>query len=206
MKEELKNENFEIVAVAQDTGGVEVVAPLYEEAGATYATLVDVDHTVSSLYNMVNVPTGVWIDEEGRIVRWNEGTYAAKHELNGFPFGTDVYTPAVRDWVMKGSASEYAKTPEEMAEKFQPRTSDEALGEPTFKLGVYFHQIGDEDRANRYWEAAQKLNPDSWNYHRQDWSFTPEEANQNWFRKVQGLGEKPYYEPLDLPKIETSGE
>ena len=65
---------------------------------------------------------------------------------------------------------------------------------------MYFHQQGDEERANRYWEAAQKLNPDSWNYHRQDWSFTPEVANQNWYRKVQKLGDKPYYEPLDLPE------
>lgn len=203
MYEELKDQNFEVIAVAQDTAGVEVVGPLYEDAKATYTTLVDVNHTVSSLYDMVNVPTGVWIDEEGRIVRWNEGTYAAKHAIGTIKFGTDVYSPAVRDWVLKGADSVYANTPEEVASKFEPRTPDEALAEPTFKLGVYFHQTGDEARANRYWEAAQKLNPDSWNYHRQDWSFTPEQANQNWARKVGQLGDKPYYEPLDLPEPAT---
>lgn len=44
---------------------------------------------------------------------------------------------------------------------------------------------------------AQALNPDSWNYHRQDWSFTPAEAGINWQRKVQTLGDKPYYRPID---------
>ncbi|MCZ6618701.1 MAG: redoxin domain-containing (seleno)protein, partial [Gammaproteobacteria bacterium] len=43
---------------------------------------------------------------------------------------------------------------------------------------------------------AQRLNPDSWNYHRQDWSFTPEEAGANWQKKAQALT-KPYYEPIE---------
>ena len=200
----MKDENFEIIAVAQDTGGAEVAGPLYDDAKATYTTLVDVNHIVSSLFDMVNVPTGVWIDEEGRIVRWNEGTYAAKHNINGLAFGTDRYAPAVRDWVEKGAKSEFAMTPETIAERFTAPTEDESLAEPTFRLGVYFHQAGDEDRANRYWEEAQRLNPDSWNYHRQDWSFTPEEAGPNWVKKVRQLDGKPYYEPLDLPRAPTS--
>lgn len=197
----MKDENFEIIAVAQDTGGADVVGPLYDDAKATYTTLVDVNHRVSSLYDMVNVPTGVWIDEEGRIVRWNEGTYAARHKLDGLPFGTDRYTPAVRDWVENGANSEFARTSEVMAQRFTAPTDEESLAEPTFRMGIYFHQAGDADRANRYWEEAQRLNPDSWNYHRQDWSFTPEEASKNWMKKFQQGSGKPYYEPLDLPRV-----
>ncbi len=37
--------------------------------------LIDVQHTVATLHNMVNVPTGVWFDETGRIVRPNETAY-----------------------------------------------------------------------------------------------------------------------------------
>ena len=33
-------------------------------------------HRVSSLFNLVNVPSGIWVDEEGRILRINEGTYS----------------------------------------------------------------------------------------------------------------------------------
>ncbi len=153
----------------------------------------------------MNVPSGVWIDEQGRIVRINEGTYAKRHTMGTLEFGTDAYVPAVRDWVAKGADSEYVWTPEEVAEHIIPRTEDHEKAEPTFKLGVYFHQQGDAERADKYWEEAQRLNPDDWNYHRQDWSFTPSEANQKWFRKFQALGDKPYYRPLDLPG-ETSEE
>jgi hypothetical protein len=40
--------------------------------------------------------------------------------------------------------------------------------------------------------------PDSWNYHRQAWSFTPAEAGPKWMTKFLNLGDAPYYPPLDL--------
>jgi hypothetical protein len=66
---------------------------------------------------------------------------------------------------------------------------------------VYFHAAGDENRANQFWEQAQALRPESWNYHRQDWSFTPAEAGRNWLQKFQELGDRDYYPALDLPPV-----
>jgi hypothetical protein len=66
--------------------------------------------------------------------------------------------------------------PEEVIERVRPKNKNEALAEANFKLGLHFHEKGNEELANKYWEAAQKLNPDDWNYHRQDWAFTPKEA------------------------------
>ena len=184
-----------IIAAAQDTGGVEVAAPWYERAGATFVTLVDESHQLSSLYNLVNVPSAVWIDEAGYVRRIDEGAYATTHEMNGFEFGRDDYAPMVVSWVKEGERSADLAPAGELA--VPPPSDEQALAEPTFKLGVYFHQQGDEAKANRYWEAAQALNPDSWNYARQDWSFTPEEAGANWTRKVQALDGKPYYRPIE---------
>ena len=56
--------------------------------------------------------------------------------------------------------------------------------------------------AKKYFERAQALNPDDWNYHRQDWSFTPGEAGAKWMEKFQKL-EEPYYPKLDLEDRET---
>jgi hypothetical protein len=69
--DELKseNENFEIISVAQDSGGEDAAGPIFDAADVTYTSLIDVNHLISSLYNLVNVPSGVWIDEEGRIAR-----------------------------------------------------------------------------------------------------------------------------------------
>jgi len=89
----LKDKNFEIISVAQDTGGAKDAGPWIDplqyvaakpdlpketiEAARkigplTYTALIDEKHLVSKLHNMVNVPTGVWINEQGRIVRPNE--------------------------------------------------------------------------------------------------------------------------------------
>lgn len=199
--EELKDENFEIISAAQDSGGEAAAGKIFADANVDYIAIVDVKHTISSLYNLVNVPSAVWIDEEGRIVRINEGTYASEHKLGSFEFGTNDYAPAVRDWVENGAKSKYVWTAEQVKSKIRRRTSDEALGEPTFKLATYFHESGDADRANRYWDEAQKLNPDSWNYHRQDWSFLPPaETTKNFLAKTGALGTKPYYAPLELEK------
>ena len=47
------------------------------------------------------------------VVRIDEGTYAASHELGdgerSITFGTDAYVPAVKDWVAKGAASEHVQ-------------------------------------------------------------------------------------------------
>ena len=200
MYEELKDNNFEIIAVAEDTGGEAAAGEWYDRAEATYTTLIDTTHKISSLYNLVNVPSAVWVDEDGQIVRINEGTYAQVHTLGTFEFGTDEYAPAVRDWAIRGADSPYVWTADEVAAKIRPRTADEARAESTFKLGVYFFEQGDEPLARIFWERAEALHPDSWNYHRQDWSFTDDGSSGVKFgEKRANLGDTPYYAPLDLP-------
>lgn len=178
--------------------------PWYDKAEATFTQIVDTKHTISSLYNMVNVPTGVWIDEDGTIVRPPEVAYTrdTKLEVGGrtlFAAG-GAYVKGIRDWVANGADSEYVMTPAEIADRAGERTPAHAEAEAAFQLGVYFEQQGDLDRANRYWKHAQELRPESWNYHRQDWAFTPKEANKNWFQKFTAMpDEEPYYEPLEMP-------
>jgi hypothetical protein len=154
--------------------------------------LVDEKHAVSARFGLVNVPSAVWIDEKGIVRRIDEGTYATTHDLNGFEFGRTDYAPMVADWVENGEASEWVGSPPDLA----PTTAEQDRAEPAFQMGVYFHESGNEAKADQYWSLAQRLNPDSWNYHRQDWSFTPEEAGTNWQKKVQTLGDKPYYRPV----------
>lgn len=164
----------------------------------TYTTLIDPTHRVSSLYNLVNVPSGIWVDEEGRIVRINEGTYSRAMHFGSTVVGSDDYRPAVRDWVLNGSSSRYVWSPREVADRIRRRTSDEALAEPTFKLGVHFHRRGDEERARGYWAEAQRLFPDSWNFHRQDWHLTEGMGGPRFMEKREALGDEPYYAPLEL--------
>ena len=149
---------------------------------------------MSSLFDLGNVPSAVWIDEDGRVRRIDEGTYAATHKMGDFEFGRDDYAPLVIDWVRTGA---HVKPIDEFSTTLAPRSSDAAKAEAAFALAVHFKSVGADDKAEDYWAVAQRLNPDSWNYHRQDWSFTPEEAGATWQRKFMSLGDKPYYRPID---------
>lgn len=185
-----------VIAAAQDTGGEAAAGEFIDMANTTYVNVIDQAHTISSLYNLVNVPSAVWIDEQGQIVRIDEGTYADKHNLSGFEFGRDDYGDLVRDWVLNGADSEHVKRPD-ARQHLRQATEAEALAQANFKLGVYFQQQGERARAIDYFDAAATLNPDSWNYHRQNWIFDGEDAaRENWRERVQARADKAYYQPI----------
>jgi hypothetical protein len=178
--------------------GETATAEWHDAAELTYTTLIDVNHRVTSLYNLFNVPSGILVDEEGRVRRIDDGAYSGQSPTGSAAIGAHDYSPVVRDWVARGDDSANLWTREEMVERIRRRTPDQALAEPTFKLGVYFYGQGDEALARTYWEQAQALSPDSWNFHRQDWNLTEGLAGPKWQEKFGGLG-KPFYDPLDLP-------
>lgn len=197
--DDLKSQNFEIVAVAEDTGGSAVATPWYDKAKVTYTALVDTQHTVSSLYQMVNVPSGVWIDEKGQIVRPAEVAYSKQQKVLGQLIGDDRYAAGVRDWVARGPQSPFVLSPEKLKPRLAHRDSKLRLAEAHFKLGAYFSTHEKPELAARHWQAAQELAPDNWNYHRQQWSFDKKKEMSNFMAKVRKLGDRPYYDPVEFP-------
>jgi peroxiredoxin len=198
--QKLKDEKFEVISVAEDTGGEAAAGPIFDAAKVSYTTIIDPDHKISSLFNFVNVPSAAWIDEQGRVVRINEGTYADEYKLGTTQFGSKDYAPAVEDWVKNGDKSKYAWSSQQVAKKIRQQTSDEAKAEAIFKLGIHFYRQNDLKKAKQYWDEAAALYPDSWNINRQDWAITEKTAQlKNWLNKVR-TSTKPYYAPLELEK------
>jgi hypothetical protein len=191
-----------LISVAQDTGGESAAGEFYDAAKASYTTLIDTEHSISSLYHMTNVPSGVWINEDGRMVRPVEPASTASKTLTlgdkAIHTMGDVYISALRDWVEKGESSKFAMTPEQLRQHLKPRQADEQEADASFRLGVYFYKTGQRESAEKYWQHAQKLHPESWNYHRQEWFFTPEEQNKKWYAKFLQLGDEPYYPSLQM--------
>jgi hypothetical protein len=187
--------------VAQDTGGEAAAGKWYDAAKATYTTLVDRSHAVSSAFQFTNVPTGVWIDERGTVVRPGEPAWTTSRTstFGGKNLVTEgeAYVAAIRDWVIKGERSEFALSDEAFAARVKRRTDKEMEADASFARAVWFHNANNAASAKKYFERAQALNPDDWNYHRQDWSFTPGEAGTKWMEKFQKL-EEPYYPKLEL--------
>lgn len=201
MYAELQDRNFEIVAAAQDTGGEAAAGKWYDAAKATYTALIDVQHSVSSAYQFINVPMGIWIDERGRVVRPAEPAWTTNQTMKigdkSIDTEGEVYVAALRDWVKNGESSQYALSDEEFARRVKPRTAAEMEADASFKLAVWFHERGNQEMAGKYWQRAQQLNPGDWNYHRQEWSFTPQEAGKKWREKFDRL-EQPYYPKLEI--------
>jgi hypothetical protein len=145
---------------------------------------------------------GIWIDERGRVVRPAEPAWAASRidKFGGKEIAIEgeKYVAGLRDWVKNGDRSVYALSDEEFAQRVKPRTAAQMEADASFKMAVFFHDNGNPELAAKYFQHAQQLNPDDWNYHRQEWSFTPQEAGKKWMEKFQKLDE-PYYPKLDMP-------
>jgi len=98
----------------------------------------------ADLFNIINVPTMIWIDERGVIVRPAEPAWAAGRWRTEMTAGIEEaperlqriiaralaeeidpegYVAALRDWVAKGDASAWALSPEEVVRRSTPRSS-----------------------------------------------------------------------------------
>mgnify|MGYP001163638699 CR=1 FL=1 len=203
--EEINDPNFVLICVAEDTGGEAAAGPIFDAAQPTFIQVVDPDHIVSSAFNFVNVPSSVWINEKGRIVRIDEGTYSKIHSMGegqeAITFGNDVYTPALKDWVAKGEKSKFVQSAKEVTGNIREHTFDQMKADAAFRLANFFRLHGRKEKAEKYWKMCQELNPDSINFIRQNLTLTKEGSAGETFMQVMGeyvSQGKDYYRPLDI--------
>lgn len=157
-----------VLTIAMESRGADSARGPIHRAKPTHPSLVDRDHLVADLYNMVNVPQSVWIDEEGTIVRPAEISGAAI-TLNFAKVKKTraIYLDAIRDWVAKGSESEFAFSEAEAREHLRAYTPEIAEAHACFHLGQHLWNRGDPTEGARFLKRAVKLNPESWNFFRQ---------------------------------------
>ena len=210
---ELKAQNFSVLAVAFDSREG-AARPWVEKAEPEYTVLADRFHYVAELYNMVNVNQAVWIDEKGMIVRPTEsaGAYEGFRQANRktAQMPEDVakktgdakttYHDALRDWVAKGSASEYAFDAEAARAHLSLPTPNVAEAHASFFLGQYLIGIGQAGEGGSLVEAASRLHPESWAIWRQGAGLDERglAAKADFWERVDALGDKKYYAAADM--------
>jgi hypothetical protein len=144
---------------------------------------------------------GIWIDETGRVVRPAEPAWTTSRTstYGDKPLVTEgeLYVAALRDWVANGDRSAYVLSNSEFAARVKDRSPAAMEADAAFKLAVWFQQASQPELAAQYFARAQQLNPDDWNYHRQEWSFAPQDAGRKWLEKFQKQDEA-YYPKLDI--------
>jgi tetratricopeptide (TPR) repeat protein len=202
---QLRDKNFEIISVAQDTNGVKDAGPWITAASPTYTALIDEKHLVSTLYNMVNVPTGVWINEEGKIVRPNEVAFVDDRFKTFTGLDSEPYLTALKDWVEKSGKSLYAMSEEKLRERLSVNDPNFVFAAAQFGLGEYLYKNGHLTGAIPHFREAQRLNPKSWNYKRQAYALSDAKRDYGttFADEVQKAGgSKVYYQPPDLPALD----
>ncbi|MBL0900041.1 MAG: hypothetical protein IBJ17_15260 [Reyranella sp.] len=211
LHDELKDKGFMVVAVAQESRGAGHARPWIEQAKSTYWQLIDAEHRLEDLYNLVNVPQAVWIDERGRIVRPPENAGSTDH-FRRMDLRTRTMTPedqaarlaarqayldAVRAWVTTGKHA----LPADAVRANLPRVTPAiAEARARFRLGVWLRAHGHVSDGDLQMAEASRLHPDSWSMWRQaaDLDEIGKASGPDFWKRVQALGEKPYYPPPKL--------
>jgi tetratricopeptide (TPR) repeat protein len=202
LNKESKAGNFEIISVAEDTGGAKDAGPWITAAKPEFIALVDEQQIVTQKYNMVNVPTAVWIDERGRIVRPNEVAFVDDRFKSFTGMDSAPYVDAIRDWATNGAKSIYALSEAELKARLTPPSGDRAMADAEFALAEYLYKQSKIADAIPHFKEAQRLAPDNWNYKRQAWALSNAERDYgtSFKKEVDKLNGKPYYEPRKLPE------
>jgi len=201
LRKELHPQGVEVVTVSLELSGPQASRAYIEAAHPEHPSLLDPTHQMDTLFGVVNIPSVVWIDEQGWIVRpaepgWpgarqarptREGSRPRLGRAKGAPrppagaldpnavLGTGqdraAYPDAVRDWAHKGSDSEYALAPDEVVARSQPRPRTTSAAAAHFELATHLWRAGRRDLAIAHFKQCHHLQPDNWTYKRQAWSL-----------------------------------
>ena len=221
LREEHHPRGLEIVTVALDARGAAVARPWIERAQARHPSLIDASHQLDRL-GVVNVPTGIWIDEAGMIVRPPEPAHPRRpvykdqivpadasdkereriETVKALHVEPDRYVAALRDWVDRGPESRYALAPNEVVRRSRPRGVDAVTAGAHFALAQALHAQGDGVGAIAHFKEAHRLHPTNWTYRRDAWAIAgPEHSaiyGTTWLDEVKREGVESYYPPLEL--------
>ena len=178
LRAEVHDDGLEVVTVALDSAGPEAARPWIERARPEHPALIDEHHRLDELFGIVNVPSGLWIDEAGVIVRPPEPAFAARPEWDEgidddatdyqrrtlaleeqLLVEDEKYVAAVRDWARHGPDSRYALSPEDVLTRARPRGRAESEAAAHFELGIHLQRQGHAAGAVEHFRAAHRLQP-----------------------------------------------
>ena len=155
MYEELKDHGFVVITVALDRSA-EDARPFIEAAAPAHPSLVDTEHLVADLYDMINVPTVVWIDEQGRIARPNDVAFGSDQFKDLTGIESAPHLEALRLWVKEGKAP---LTPDQVRRQQMLPSAGQQMARAEFTLAWHLHQAGKTRAAERHFVRAGELAP-----------------------------------------------
>ena len=225
LRTRLHPKGLEVVTVALDVDA-EAARPFVDAAKPEHPSLLDRAHVTDQRFGFVNVPNGVWIDEDGMIVRPSEPAFPGRNpvldqirdmdistlppeaqemlaEARKIQSDPEGYLAMLEDWVEHGAESRFALSPDEVIARSAECIDDEAVAASHFELGEHLHRSGDHAAAIPHWREAHRRFPDNWTYKRQAWELEDptrqgktDAYDSSWFEDVKKIGAENYYPPI----------
>ncbi len=143
-------------AAARTWAREEIDAPL------TFTVLVDRDHVVAERYGIINIPTAIWIDEQGRVVRPPAITPADDRFREFTNIDSSVHHDALRRWVVDGVPPVSAHD----VTRRRPPSPELQMARTERRLAMHLRRLGHLDAARTHLERALELAPDDWTIQR----------------------------------------
>src|ERR1700722_14713633 len=154
-------------------GGADVIRPFIEDAHPEHPSLIDQTHQMDALFGVINIPSGIWIDEDGVIVGPHESAVpppVMRPDSDGelqpwgmggrYGFDANRYAEMVRGWVRNGPDSEYALSSAEVITRSQPRTREVSEAAAHFELAQHLWRLeGFSERTLAPFAQAHTLQP-----------------------------------------------
>ena len=191
----MRTHGFTPITVALDRSADDA-RPWIEAARPTHPSLVDPWHVVADLYNIVNVPTDVWIDERGRLARPNDVGFGTDtfRALTGIDSAKHV--DAVRAWVT-GRTPPLADDRVRALQTLPGPADQQARAE--YALGRWLWERGRMGPAARHFDRAGALAPHDFTIRRGTMPMRGADPMGPEFRRMfaewKDAGQ-PYYRPL----------
>jgi hypothetical protein len=217
LHDELSPLGVDVTTVALDTPAS--AAPWLDAIrdGGPLALIDEALLTVPAI-GWVNVPSAIWFDESGVIVRGPEVAFVrpkrsmpvaadASDEqreafgyIEAFPNDAEAWLGALRDWAARGTDSPFARSPAEVRQRSRPFGLDAARAAAHHALGEHLRALGDDEDARAHQRLAHELEPGQWNRKRHTWCLAggPDQFDTSFLAEMRAHGPLSFYPPVDL--------
>ena len=150
-----------MVVIASDIQGPDAAIPWIEKAGGKFRALIDRDNVVGKAYQLKYVPVGIFVDEDGRLVR-PVGSVNIEDDALRSELGEWVTTGAIpNEWVASAGDTFPAGD----------TTGEEREAEARFQLSRILLESGKRSAAIEELKRAFELDRENWIIRKQLWAL-----------------------------------
>lgn len=152
---DLSPHGLSLVSVAIERRAADA-RPWIEQAEPTHLALIDDRGQLAERYNVLNVPSVIWIDEEGRLVRPPDTQFATDsfRAVNGL--SSQRALAALRHWVLEDDPGLDA---EEVERHWHAPDEDEQRARAEARLAAWLFAREENEAALQHLERAAQLAP-----------------------------------------------